>query len=112
MVSPERLAVAMMERLRPPDNKASIIASERMPSSGIWKAIDCSVLTEKNRSPMVMANTNQSATNNSIRVAIVPLPAKRIRRPRRARVDSFLMAARSGSAVLAATRLLPRPRSE
>ncbi|MGY4343566.1 hypothetical protein ACVWXM_000030 [Bradyrhizobium sp. GM7.3] len=38
MVSPDRLAVAMMERLSPPDSRASIIASERMPSSGIWKA--------------------------------------------------------------------------
>ena len=76
MVSPDRLAVAMMERLSPPDSRASIIASERMPSSGIWKAMDCSVLTEKNRSPMAIANTAQSATNNRTRVAIVPLPAR------------------------------------
>ena len=76
MVSPDRLAVAMMERLSPPDSRANIIASERMPSSGIWKAMDCSVLTEKNRSPMAIANTTQSATNNRTRVAIVPLPAR------------------------------------
>ena len=60
MVRPVRLAVAMIERLSPPDSRASIIASDRMPSSGIWKAIDCSVFTEKKRSPMASANTTHS----------------------------------------------------
>ena len=110
MVSPDRLAVAMMERLSPPDSRASIIASERMPSSGIWKAMDCNVLTEKNRSPMAIANTTQSAINNRMRVAIVPLPARWTMRRRRERAGASLMGARSGSVALAATRRSLRPR--
>ena len=51
------------------------MASERMPSSGIWKAMDCSVLTEKNRSPMAIANTAHSAISNGASVPIVPLPS-------------------------------------
>ncbi|MGY4458304.1 hypothetical protein ACVWYI_002264 [Bradyrhizobium sp. LB13.1] len=110
MVSPDRLAVAMMERLSPPDSKASIIASERMPSSGIWKAIDCSVLTEKNRSPIMIANATQSASNSRVRVATVPLPARPTMRRRSERAGALLIGARSGFAALAATRRLLRPK--
>ncbi len=110
MVSPDRLAVAMMERLSPPDSRASIIASERMPSSGIWKAMDCSVSTEKNRSPIMIANTTQSASNSRMSVATVPLPARATIRRRRERAGALLMRARSGFVALAATRRSPRPR--
>ena len=47
IASAHRLAVAMMERLRPPESSATIMASERMPSSGSWKAIDWSARTLK-----------------------------------------------------------------
>ena len=40
IVSAHRLAVAMIERFSPPDSRATIIASDKMPSSGNWNAID------------------------------------------------------------------------
>ena len=43
--------------------------------------MDCSVSTEKNRSPIMIANTTQSASNSRMSVATVPLPARRDHTP-------------------------------
>lgn len=40
VIIPDKFAAAIIERLIPPPNIVIIIASDKSPSSGIWKAID------------------------------------------------------------------------
>src|SRR5258707_13283 len=55
MVSPARLAVALVERFIPPDSKASLVSSGRRTSSGALKAQAWPGLTDKKRKPIAMA---------------------------------------------------------
>ena len=51
-----------------------IIASDKMPSSGIWKAIDCSTSLVNRRSPMARPNTQTTAISKLTSRILVPKP--------------------------------------
>src|SRR5712692_844871 len=67
MVKAAKFAVAMIARLMPPHSSVIIVASDRMPSSGSWNAIDCKVPTLRKRSGRTMAKPRTSATSRTAR---------------------------------------------
>jgi len=59
---PAILAVTIIARFRPPLNKAIIIAMDRIPNSGTWKAIDCRFAVLKNLPGSINEKTPMSTT--------------------------------------------------
>src|SRR3981081_4707473 len=86
MTSAERFAVAMIARLSPPLMSGIIMASARIPSSGIWKAIARRVFPERklegasalkttaaikiNAASMVTVGSRPSMSATEVRVAV------------------------------------------
>ena len=71
MTSAERFAVAIIARFSPPLISGIIMASARIPSSGIWKAIARNVSPERNRSGAsapkpITANTMKAPSNVTV----------------------------------------------
>jgi hypothetical protein len=82
MVMAQRLAVAMIARLRPPESRVTIIAIDRMPSSGSWNPRSCNVPTERNRSPISSLNSTSSASSSSDSPALTPICIRLLSRRR------------------------------
>src|ERR1700730_15167734 len=81
MTRAERLAVAMIARLSPPLMIGTIIASERIPSSGIWNAIARSVSPERKS---FGASTLKNAAAITIRAPSIVIVGSRAMRPLKA----------------------------
>ena len=74
MTSAERFAVAIIARFSPPLISGIIMASARIPSSGIWKAIARNVSPERNRSGAsapkpITANTMNAPSNVTVGIS-------------------------------------------
>jgi hypothetical protein len=62
----------MIERLSPPESRVIIMASDRMPSSGIWNAIDRSTDVEKKSPPISRPKKTSSTARSALRPVLVP----------------------------------------
>ena len=88
MTSAERFAVAMIARFSPPLISGIIMASARIPSSGIWKAMARRVSPERKLEGASALNT--SAVSKSKALSIVTVGS----RPSRSATDALAAGAR------------------